>query len=621
MTEVKENIDYSVIAGFLRGIRPDPLLTVSQWADQYRILPQSSAEPGRFRTSRTPYLQEIQDKLSITDPAQKVVVKKGSQLGFTETGNNWFGYIIDIAPSSMLYVMPTDLMMKDTSKNRISKMIEASDRLRSKIKPTRAKESSNTLLFKEFEGGFAKFVGANSPVGLASTPIRFVYLDEVDRYPMDVSGEGSAISLAQTRTSTYGARKKILITSTPTRDGQSAIDIEFQKTGQRRYHVPCPHCGGAQVLRFENLVKVSENDYSDVRLSCIHCGDLIPERFKSKMLAGGKWIPDFPDKEDGVTFGYWINAMYSPYGWYSWASMLQEYNESSEDIPSRITWTNTKNGECYSHEGDSPEWEVLYALRENYPKNTIRDEVAFITAGVDVQADRLELEIVGWIRGKRSQSIDYRIIIGNTEATETWDKLAAVLNETFTRSDGHQMPISIMCVDTGFNTSYVYEFCSRMAGTGRVFPIKGKDGLQQFYTAPKPVQVTRQGKPIGGIKVYHIGVSLIKSELYGWLKQFPKDQVFPNGYCHFPQYDQEFFKGITAEKLQSKTDRRGFLKMEWVKHHKRNEPLDCRIYARAGAALFGMDMFQDSHWDHLEKPTSPPPQKPKKDTPREDSYW
>jgi phage terminase large subunit GpA-like protein len=305
------DIDYQIISGFLQGIKPDPIISVSQWAEDHRELPPGSAEPGKFRVDRTPYMREIMDHLSVTDQCQKVVFKKSSQVGATETGNNWLGYVIDVAPSPMLYIMPTDAMVKSTSKKRIQPMIETTPRLQQKIKPNKSRDSGNTIQEKFFQGGSVSMVGANSPVGLASAAIRYVYLDEVDRYPMDVQGEGSAITLAETRTISYGARKKIFITSTPTRKGQSAIDNEFDKTGQRHYFVPCPHCGGAQALRFEQL-RYEPGKWDQTKYECEHCKELILERHKPQMFAAGKWMPLFPQKEDGITYGYFINALYSP---------------------------------------------------------------------------------------------------------------------------------------------------------------------------------------------------------------------------------------------------------------------------------------------------------------------
>lgn len=592
------------ISAFLRGIQPDPILTVSEWADRYRVLSQDSAEPGKFRMSRTPYMREIIDHLSVHDPAQEIIFKKCSQIGATESGNNWLGYIIHIAPAPMLYVMPTDTLMKDTSKKRIQKMIDATPALKAKIKPAKSKDSNNTIQSKEFEGGFFKGVGANSPVGLASTAVRNVYMDEIDRYPLDVGGEGSAIDLAKTRTSTFGARRKMFLTSTPTLEGTSAIDHAFKKTGQRYYQVACPYCGAMQRLVFENLIydkkRIKAADFA-VEYECAHCNNLIPERHKTKMLQDGIWIPEFPENENGLSFGYHLNALYSPLGMYSWIDLIKDYEDATTEIPKMITFVNTKLGETYNDKGDKPDWELLYAKRERYQRNIPFNDVAFITAGADVQADRIEVEIVGWMKGKRSQSIDYRILFGDTSADEVWKQLDTVLSEQFVTESGYGHTISKLAIDTGYNTTKVYEFCRRY-DISRVVPVKGQDKQMIMVSHPKPVDVTANGKAIGRTKVFHIAVSIIKSELYGWLKLMPPttdDGNYPFGYCHFPEYDETHFKSLTAEEMKQTTDKKGQIRYEWVVRYKRNERLDCRVYARAAAAIAGMDRFNDHYWHML----------------------
>lgn len=627
MPELALHISTSTISAFQRGLQPDAQLSVSQWADEYRYLPSGSAEPGKFRMSRTPYIKEIIDRLSVYEIAQEVIFEKGSQIGATETGNNWLGYIIDTAPAPMLYVMPTDTMMKQTSKNRIQKMIETTPRIQKKIKPNRAKDSGNTMLHKEFEGGFANFVGANSPVGLASISVRYVYLDEVDRYPMNVGGEGSAIDLAKTRTVTFGSRKKLFITSTPTVEGGSAIHAAFLKTGQRYYHVPCPLCGTAQVLKFAQLKYEKEKIKSahfSVTYECVHCHGEIFERYKTQMLAAGQWIPTEPENENGIVYGYHLSALYSPYGMYSWVDMAKDYENAQDDIPKIITFTNTKLGEVYNVKGDKPDWEVLWSKRETYHLNIPFKDVAFITAGVDVQADRLEVEIVGWIKGKRSQSLDYRVLLGDTSKEDVWKLLDLILAESFIREDDIEMRIIKMAIDTGYNTSYVYTFCRRHS-LQTVIPVKGQDKQMIMVAPPRSVDVTSAGKKIDHVKVWNIGVSMIKSELYGWLKLMPvPDGSFPNGYCHFPQYDEKYFRGLTAEELSQTIDKKGNIVYQWMLKYKRNEPLDARVYSRAAAAVVGMDRFTDAYWDGLTNNAGTPVKDkniPKKPVKRRSDFW
>lgn len=573
-------------------------MTVSEWADQKRILPETSAEPGKFRTTRTPYAREIMDKLSVSNPAQKIVVKKGSQVGFTEIGNNWVGYSIDMAPAPFLYIMPTDTMMKKTSKQRIEKMIDSTPELRAKVSRARGKDSGNTLMYKEYPGGFLSMVGANSPVGLSSTPARNIYGDEIDRYPDSVGGEGSAVDLAETRTSTFGNRRKMFLTSTPTKKGASQIDGEFEKTGQRYFHLPCPFCGEYQVLDFDQL-RYTVGKYQNVTYECCKCKKKIEERHKTRMLNAGKWIPKHPEKEDNYIFGYHLSAMYSPYGMYSWATMAKDYEDSKGDIPKTIVFINTKLGECYEpDQGDKPDWEAIYDRSEDYPVNVPFASVAFITAGVDVQADRLEVEIVGWLKGKRSQQIDYRVIIGDTTQSEVWKELEGILNETWIREgDKAVLPLRLMAVDTGYNTEKVYDFTKKHSIT-RVIPVKGREKVDTYVAAPKAVDIVKAGKKIGKVKIWGIGVSIIKSELYGFLKgKIDKETgEIPDGYCHFPHRDPAYFRGLTAEEILLTKNKRGYDSVVWIKKYKRNEPLDCRVYARAAAYIIGMDRWSADRW-------------------------
>jgi phage terminase large subunit GpA-like protein len=594
------DVDFYLIAGFQQGIKPDPVITPREWADTYRILPDSSARPGKFSSDFTPYVREPMDRLSVHDPAQKVIVKKSSQVGFTEVGNNWLGYVIDVAPAGMLYVMPTDTMMKDTSKNRIEKMIESTPAITDKIAAKRSKDSSNTLLFKEFRGGFVKMVGANSPVGLASTAVRYVYMDEIDRYPLSVGGEGSAEGLAETRTITFGARKKILLTSTPTRKGLSAIDIRFESTGQRYYHVPCPFCNEFQILVIDQIVYEPGN-YADVKYKCACCDALIDERFKGRMLKQGKWIAKYPEREDGIIYGYFINALYSPSSWFPWSQLVKERDEAENDIPKKIVFTNTKLGLAYETEekGDKPDWENIYDRAEDYEQGVPFSSVAFITAGVDVQADRLEIEVVGWIKGKTSQSIEYIQLIGDTNQAEVWGDLSKLLMKTWVRQgDNAIVPLRLMALDTGYNTVKAYEFAQKH-GTSRVIPVKGMDKLSMYFQAPKAVDILKAGQKVGKVKVWGVGVSIIKTDVYGalGLRVDSDTGVVPDGYCYFPTRDPSYFRGLTAEEIIQVTNKRGYPEFIWHKKYKRNEPLDCRVYARAAAAIAGMDRWDEQRWN------------------------
>lgn len=596
----------NVLEGFAAGIRPIPLMTISDWSDKNRFLSsESSAEPGPWRTSRTPYLKSIMDDLSPNTPVNEVIVIKGVQLGFTESGLNAVGCYIDIAPCPIMYVMPTIEMSKGISESRIDPMIDMSPSLKRRVKTARSRDSGNTKFTKRYPGGVLVLSGANSAASLRSRPVKVLVLDEVDAYPLSVDGEGSPIALAEKRTSTFGSKRKIYKLSTPTIEGQSVIASEFEKTDQAKFHVPCPHCEHKQELIFDNL-KWEPTKFETVMYYCSECGCGIEERYKPWMLDeanGARWVSQAPENKSLYKKGYHINSLYSPLGWLSWAQIAEQWEAAQDDVNLMRVFVNTILGETYRDKGEAPPWENLYNRREVYAINIPHEDVAFLTAGVDIQKDRIELEIVGWCRNKRSYSIDFRVLLGDTSARDVWDQLAAVVTETWRTESGAQLPLRMMAIDTGYNTQHVYDFCRRFDVT-RVIPIKGQDNQQMMISPPRQVDVTVSGKKVGKMKVWHVGVSLIKSELYGFLRQEKaEDGSVPYGYCFFPEYDTHYFKGLTAEQLEMRMNNRGYRVYTWVKKYQRNEPLDCRVYARAAAAVVGLDRHEnnDAFWASMKE--------------------
>src|SRR5947207_4398298 len=255
---------------FSQGLRPESKLTVSEWADKYRLLSQrASAEAGRWRTARTPYLREIMDALSSSSPYERVVFMKGAQIGGTECGNNFVGYVIHHAPGPIMSIQPTVDMAKRNSKQRIDPLIEESPVLRELVSDPRSRDSGNTMLAKEFPGGILVMTGANSAVGLRSMAARYLFLDEVDAYPGDVDGEGDPVNLALARTRTFARRKGFMI-STPKITGRSRIEASFEDSDQRYYWVPCPHCNEYQILKFAQVC-LHTRELEKAVYVCEHC--------------------------------------------------------------------------------------------------------------------------------------------------------------------------------------------------------------------------------------------------------------------------------------------------------------------------------------------------------------
>jgi len=583
---------------FFGGMRPDPMLTVSEWADRHRYLPQkSSAEPGPWSTDRTPYLREIMDCLSPCSPIETVVFAKGAQVGGTEAGNNWIGFVIDYAPAPMIAVQPTDALAKRASKQRIQPLIDECPRLASKVKPARSRDSGNTLLMKEFPGGLLAIVGANSAVGLRSMPARFLFLDETDGYPQDVDGEGDPVTLARARTRTF-FRRKIFECSTPTFDGRSRIQKSYDESDQRKYYVPCPHCEHFQVLKW-GQVKWPKGEPHKAIYVCESCKKEILEHHKTKMLERGKWIADKPGAKNGKVAGFHISALYSPLGWFSWGECAELWEKSQKSQEMLRGFINTVLGETWKEKGDAPEWEKIFHARESYPLGTVPDQVVFLTAGADVQKDRIEVEVVGWGVGKQSWSIDYRVIYGDTATDKPWSELDELVGKEYQRAGGSAgLSIRLFAIDSGFNTQQVYTWTRRHPIT-KVIAIKGQNSLTQAIGLPTIVDINLGGKKIRrGARVWPVGVNTIKAELYAWLrldKPTDSNESFPSGFCHFPEYGEEYFRMLTAEQLVVRVVR-GYVNYEWQKIRDRNEALDCRVYARAAAAAIGMDRWKEEHW-------------------------
>lgn len=590
------------------GLTPDPLLTVSEWADTHRILSSKAAsEPGRWRTSRTPYLQEIMDCLSPMSPVERVVFMKGAQVGGTEMGLNWIGYVINHAPGPMMAVWPTVEMAKRASKQRIDALIEESPAIKERIAPARSRDAGNTILSKEFNGGVLVMTGANSAVGLRSMPVRYLFLDEVDGYPLDVEGEGDAISLAEARTRTF-ARRKMLIVSTPTLAGVSAIEREYESSDQRRYFLPCPHCDHRQWLRFEQL-RWERGQPDTAQYICESCSKGIAEHHKTAMLAQGEWRACAPE-QSGRTAGFHLSSLYSPVGWRSWAEIAAAWElaaiSESRSTSAIKTFKNTELGETWVEEGESPDWQRLLERREDYRIGTIPEGGILLTAGADIQKDRIEVSVWAFGRNKASWLVEHSILMGDTARNEVWSELGSLLNERWTHSSGNLIDLKRLAIDTGFATQEAYSFVRKLRNP-KVIPVKGVPRGAALIGTPSAVDANQSGKKLRrGVKVFPVAGGIAKLELYNNLRKTPDideatgELTYPDGYVHLPKVDAEYLQQLCAEQLVTKRDRNGFAKREWQKMRERNEALDCYVYARAAATSAGLDRFEERHWAELE---------------------
>ena len=560
------------------GLTPDTPMTVSEWASAHRILPATSAAPGRYRLEKTPYAKEPMDLLGLGGP-QTVVLMWGAQLGKSELGNNWLAWIVDQSPGPTLLVQPTVERAEEYSRERLAPMVADCQRLASKIADPRSRDSNNRLLGKQFPGGFFKIVGANAPSGLASTPIRRVFLDEIDRFPADAGGEGDPIALAKQRTETFSINRKLLLTSTPTQEGFSRIETAYLESDRRRFWVPCPHCDGLQVLKWRAtdgspggvIWPAGRPDLAVY--SCGLCGSEIDNAQKNWMLPRGQWRAENPG---AATAGFHLSALYSPHGWTSWASLAVEFTEAGNDPDRLKVFVNTKLAETFKA-GQASEIKAggLAARAERYPA-PVPDGVTLITAGVDVQDDRLEFEVVGWGAGEESWSLAWHVIPGNPGEAHVWAELDRHLRADWMRAGNVRAKISAVAVDSGgHHTTAVYAYCKGKEGR-HVWAIKGGGGPRALW----PRRPTRRKS---GAMLYVIGVDSGKESVVARLKIREPGP----GFLHFPtDHPATYYEQLTAERRET-TLYRGRQIQRWVlPPGRRNEALDCRVYAFA--ALHGL---------------------------------
>jgi len=551
---------------------PPPKLNVADWADaQRRLDSQSSSEPGRWYTSRAEYQRGIMNACS--DPTIKeVVVMAGAQLGKTEALLNIIGYHIDNDPSPILVLQPTLEMAQAFSKDRIAAgLLRSTPCLQDKVKDPRARDSGNTTLHKVFPGGAITIVGANSPAGLASRPIRIVLCDEVDRYPTSAGSEGDPIQLARKRSATFWNRKVIMV-STPTNKGSSRIEEAFEASDKRFFNVPCKHCHEPQVLKWAN-VRWDDGNPDSAHYVCEHCAVMWTESDRIWAIRNGEWVVTQPESS---VAGFAINGMYSP--WTSLSDAVREFLSVKKNPEQLRVFTNTYLGETWEDEGETVDDYELSERREQMPN--VPDDVILMTAGVDVQDNRLEVSIIGWGRDDETYVIAHETLYGDPSTPQLWTNLDSVLNTQFETESGRQIAIRASCVDSGGHfTNSVYAYCKKNAPR-RIFAIKGVGG------EGKPISGRPSKNNIGKCLLFPVGVDTAKDLLFARMRI---KEAGP-GYMHFADaLNDEYFRQLTAEKIVTRFHR-GFKKRVFEKIRPRNEALDCMVYALAAYGILGVNV-------------------------------
>lgn len=568
-------------------LKPPPDLKLSEWADKYRQLSsEASAEPGRWKTAKAPYQKEIMD--AITDiEVKKVVVMSAAQVGKTDAMIlNPIGYYIHYEPSPIMVLQPTIQMAETFSKDRLSPMLRDTAVLTDKVND-KSRNSGNTILQKIFPGGHVTMVGANSPSSLASRPIRILLADEIDRYPATAGSEGDPLFLAGKRLTTFWNRKEVNV-STPTIKDLSRIELEYEHSSKGEWNAPCPHCGELQPLVWSGVL-FDKEDLSEINYVCSKCGAISSEVEWKERYKDGKFIHADPDNP---VRGFHLNTLASTLS--TWREIVEKFLEANEavkkgNVELMKVWTNTELGQTWEEDGETIDDSELLKRRESY-NCEIPLEVLYLTAGVDTQDDRFEVEVVGWGPDYESWGIKYAAIYGDTtnKQSTVWNDLDVFLSQTFQKKDGTKLKIVVTCIDSGgHSTNNVYKFCKARFNR-KVFAIKGSNDSAAAYIQ-KPTKNNREQAYL-----FTIGVDTGKS----WLMDRLKVEEPGPGYCHFPKedgkgYDEKYFKGLTSEKkvMRYKMGRPYFAwELKDKGEHRRNEALDCRNYATAAIEISALPL-------------------------------
>ncbi|KQQ67829.1 terminase [Pseudomonas sp. Leaf127] len=589
---------------YFRGLTPDPDLWVDEWSDKYMRIPRDAgaAEPGKYRTARTPYAREPMRCLSPAHPCKRVVTMVASQLMKTQIALNWIGGLIHMVPSNILTLLPSLGLAKRIS-SRISKTVAATPELRERVANSRSRDARNTLDTKEFDGGALYITTAGSAANLSELSARYIYGDEVDRWDVDVGEEGDPIELAEARGSTFGRRAKFYFSSSPTIKGASRIADLFDMSDQRHYYVPCPTCGHMQTLEWERLIY--SPDYRVVHYQCANanCDVLIEEHCKNGMLEQGEWRAH--SAGDGETVGFTLNALYAPLGWQDWPSLAKQYERAKRALakgdqePMQVFY-NTRLAKVWDSAIEQTKAEVLLqrARLSGYGLGSMPADVLMLTGAVDVQGNRLEFMVVGWGVGMERWIVDFQVIAGDPSDDRTWAALDEMLKAKYRHPCGVGLGILATAVDSGgHHTDEVYHFC-RVRRWRNIFAVKGanKPGRPVIAQRPSMVDVTWKGQTErGGAELWFVGTDTAKDWIYN---RYPFEQG--PGALHFANdLPDDFFAQCVAERKVVRYVR-GHKRIEWVKgKSERNEALDLMVYNLAMAQYLGINRYNEGDWSRV----------------------
>jgi phage terminase large subunit GpA-like protein len=576
---------------------PPPKESLSTWADRNRVLSaESSAEPGRWRTKRAEYLRGIMD--AFTDPAVKViVVRKAAQVGYTEVLNNAIGYHIDRDPATVLLIQPTVKMAETWSKKRLAPMLRDTPCLQGKVKDPKSRDSDNTILEKGYPGGYIAIVGANTPNDLASRPMRVVIADEVDKYPPSAGGFGDPLTLAATRQRNFWNRK-MLIGSTPGEARTSTVHRWFLRGDQRRFMVPCPHCGHRQALVWGQIdwhkdvatdgTRIHRPETSVYLCEDSECGTAWSDAERWRAISEGEWAATAPF--DGIA-SFDLPGWLSP--WLTLKEIVEQFLAAKDYAPLLRTWINEVKGEPWEERGESTNATALSERLEAYDGDTLPEAVRLVTAGVDTHGDRLEVSFVGWGEGEEAWVIGHELILGDPGTLVPWNDLDRRLREAvFHTESGRPMRVRATCIDSGGHHGGMVLGFARTRAARRIYAIKG---VGNDHRGSKPIWAKALlGTKNAGDKLWAVGVDTAKDDLAARLRIVPGEGPTPRA-VHFPMAGLPvgYFEQLTAEQVVTEINAEGRRVRKWKLKpgQERNEALDCFNYAQAAMLSLGVRLM------------------------------
>lgn len=602
----------TVRRAWANGLRPDPDLKPSQWAQEHRIVAEgTSNKPGKWLNRRAPYLVPVMDWMSPNDPCERGVLMKGVQIGASAAAENVLGWIIDVMPCPVLVVHPTREAALDWNAEKFDPMIEATPRLKRKVSEVVTRgNAGSTMRRKRFPGGSIVLTGANSGAGLRQKSIRILIRDDLDEFPFDVGGQGDPARLAEARLTSFrrSGQAKILDISTPTNEATSRIWKGWVSGTQGVIEVPCPHCGAFQSLEWgteEDPYKPAHWRFEPqaphhARYICIHCRGEIFQHHLTAMLEDMRVVERMP--LPGRHRSLRVPSFYSEFD--SWDAIAHDYLEVKDDPEELKTFVNLRCGLPYRASTDVPRAATLMKRREEWPAGLVPEFVLILVLGADVQLDGIFYEVTGWSRDRQSWSIEHGFLDGETaiEGQGAWAKFDALLKRRWRDVMGNDRPLDAAAVDARYNTEAVIAFCKRRPG---MYPVRGEGGPKVPAWAGRATarEFTARGRRRrSGSKSFPVGTWALKERHFGALRLVREDgaATWPPGYQHFGQHhDEDFFEQLTAEIFVRKKDRKtGRVKVDWHQTGP-NHFLDCRIYAMAMAEKCGLTTNGPAEWDRL----------------------